>query len=30
VRSSNSILFFKIDKETRKWSQYHKIPKMRG
>ena len=30
VRSSSSILFFKIDQETKLWTQYHKIPKMRG
>ena len=30
VRSSSSILFFKIDPETDEWTQYFKIPKMRG
>lgn len=30
VRSSSSILFFKIDKETGDWKQYHKFEKMRG
>lgn len=30
VRSSSSILFFKKDAETNAWTQYHKIPKMRG
>jgi len=23
VRSSNSILLFKIDKDTKKWTQFH-------
>jgi hypothetical protein len=30
VRSSSSILFFKIDQETGLWKQYHKFEKMRG
>lgn len=30
VRSSSSILFFKINPETNLWYQYHVIPKMRG
>lgn len=30
ARSSNSILFFKIDEETGLWTQYHQIDKMRG
>ena len=30
VRSSSSILFFKIDKETGLWKEYHKFEKMRG
>lgn len=30
VRSSSSILFFKINPETNLWEQFHKIPKMRG
>jgi len=30
VRSSSSILFFKIDEETGLWTQYHKFENMRG
>jgi len=30
VRSSNSILIFKVDPETKLWRQYHKINNMRG
>lgn len=30
VRSSSSILFFKIDPETNLWTEYFKIRKMRG
>ena len=30
VRSSSSILFFKIDEETGLWKQYHKFDNMRG
>ena len=30
TRSSSSILFFKIDEETKKWKQYHKFDDMRG
>jgi hypothetical protein len=30
ARSSNSILFFKVDEETKLWKQYHKIDKIRG
>lgn len=30
VRSSSSILFFKIDDETGLWKEYHRFPKMRG
>ena len=30
TRSSSSILFFKIDEETKLWKQYHKFENMRG
>ena len=30
TRSSNSILLFKIDEETGLWTQYHKLPNLRG
>jgi hypothetical protein len=30
VRSSNSILFFKINPETGLWEEYHRIDEMRG
>lgn len=30
VRSSSSILFFKIDDESGLWKEYHRFPKMRG
>ena len=30
VRSSSTILFFKIDEETGLWKEYHRIPNMRG
>lgn len=30
VRSSSSILFFKIDEETNKWKQYYCLPHTRG
>jgi hypothetical protein len=30
VRSSSSILFFKIDPETSLWTEYNKLPDMRG
>lgn len=30
VRSSSSIMFFKIDAETNQWVNYHTLPKMRG
>ena len=30
TRSSNSILFFKIDEETGFWTQYQKFDNMRG
>jgi hypothetical protein len=30
VRSSSSILFFKINSETGQWENYHTLKKMRG
>jgi len=30
TQSSSSILFFRVNKETKLWEQYHKIEKMRG
>jgi len=30
TRSSNSILFFKIDEETGDWKEYYRLPKIRG
>ena len=30
VRSSSTILFFKVSKETGLWELYHKLPNMRG
>jgi hypothetical protein len=30
VRSSGSVLFFKINKETHLWEQYHELKEMRG
>ena len=30
TQSSGSVFFFKIDPETKQWTQYYKIPKVRG